>query len=241
MGKQHFGCVKSKINCERKLLEYNMALALFDLDETLIATDSDHAWGNFLITKGLVEESAYKFRNEQFFNDYKRGVLDINAYLAFSCSTLTKFSIEDLEKFHREFVSTFITPFILPKAIELIKFHRDNGDKLVVITSTNQFVAEPIVSLLGIDTIIAPEPEIKENKYTGKILGTPSFGEGKVIRVQEWILGEGRTLAGSYFYTDSHNDLPLLRIVSNPVAVDPDDILRVEARKKKWSIISLRD
>ena len=217
-----------------------MALAIFDLDETLIATDSDRAWGNFLITKGLVDESVYKFQNEQFYTDYKRGVLDINAYLAFSCSVLTKFSIQDLKKFHREFVSTFITPFLLPKAMELIKYHRLRGDRLLVITSTNQFVAEPIVSLLGIDTMIAPQLEIKENKYTGRILGIPSFGEGKVIRIKEWVRRKGETLEGSYFYTDSHNDLPLLKIVSNPIAVDPDNLLRSEAKKEKWSIISLR-
>lgn len=217
-----------------------MALAIFDLDETLIATDSDRAWGNFLITKGLVDESVYKFKNEQFYTDYKRGVLDINAYLAFSCSVLTKFSIQDLKKLHREFVATFITPFLLPKAMELIKHHRLRGDRLLVITSTNQFVAEPIVSLLGIDTIIAPQLEIKENKYTGRILGIPSFGEGKVIRIKEWVRRKGETLEGSYFYTDSHNDLPLLKIVSNPIAVDPDNLLRSEAKKEKWSIISLR-
>ena len=218
-----------------------MTLALFDLDETLIATDSDHAWGNFLITKGLVDESAYKLRNEEFFSDYKSGFLDINAYLEFSCSILTKFSIEDLAKFHKEFISTFISPFILPKAIQLIKYHRDKGDRLLVITSTNHFIAEPIVSLLGIDTVISSELEIKENRYTGKILGTPSFGEGKVARLRDWILKEHETIEGSFFYTDSHNDLPLLRVVSNPVAVDPDDILRKQARKEKWSIISLRD
>ena len=217
-----------------------MTLALFDLDETLIAIDSDHEWGNFIIRKGLVNESAYRFRNEQFFSDYKKGTLDINAYLAFTCSILTNYSIEELNEFRREFVSSFVTPFILPKGIELIKYHRDNNDRLLVITATNQFIAEPIVSLLGIDTLIAPKPEIKENHYTGRILGTPSFGEGKVNRLREWMTKEGETLDGSFFYTDSHNDLPLLRAVSNPVAVDPDDVLRAEAEKEKWLIISLK-
>ena len=217
-----------------------MTLALFDLDETLIAIDSDHEWGNFIMRKGLVNESAYRFRNEQFFSDYKKGTLDINAYLAFTCSILTNYSIEELNEFRREFVSSFVTPFILPKGIELIKYHRDNNDRLLVITATNQFIAEPIVSLLGIDTLIAPKPEIKENRYTGRILGTPSFGEGKVNRLREWMTKEGETLDGSFFYTDSHNDLPLLRAVSNPVAVDPDDVLRAEAEKEKWLIISLK-
>ena len=167
-----------------------MTLALFDLDETLIAIDSDHEWGNFIMGKGLVNESAYRLRNEKFFSDYKKGTLDINAYLAFTCSILTNYSIEELNEFRREFVSSFITPFILPKGIELIKYHRDNNDRLLVITATNQFIAEPIVSLLGIDTLIAPRPEIKENQYTGRILGTPSFGEGKLNRLHEWMTKE---------------------------------------------------
>ena len=217
-----------------------MSLAIFDLDETLISTDSDHAWGEFIVDQGLVDKTAYRETNEAFYKDYLRGELDIESYLVFCCSILSRFELSELHALRVNFVDSIIAPTILPKAVELVETHRSAGDFLMVITSTNQFITEPIVEKFGIETLIAPEPEIKNGRYTGQILDTPSYGMGKVIRLNKWLGQHPLIMEGSYFYTDSHNDLPLLRMVDNPVAVDPDNILRKEAEQSQWQIISLR-
>jgi HAD superfamily hydrolase (TIGR01490 family) len=217
-----------------------MPLAIFDLDETLIAADSDHEWGQFVIDKGLVDAKQHKKKNDDFYDQYKAGQLDIDEYLQFSCSVLTRYTIEELHRFRSEFVAQRIRPIILSKAQELVKRHRDKGDTLLVITSTIEFVTRPIVDEFGIDTLIAPDPEIVSNRYTGRIVGVPSFAAGKVTRLEQWLVDRQDSLEGSFFYSDSHNDLPLLRLVDNPVAVDPDPILRKEAEDNQWSIISLR-
>jgi len=217
-----------------------MPLAIFDLDETLIAADSDHEWGQFVVDKGLVDEKKHKKKNDDFYEQYKAGQLDIDEYLQFSCSVLTQYSIEDLHRFRAEFVEQRIRPIILDKAQALVQRHREKGDTLLVITSTIEFVTRPIVDEFGIDTLIAPDPEIVSNRYTGRIVGVPSFAEGKVTRLEQWLAGRQDSLQGSSFYSDSHNDLPLLRLVDNPVAVDPDSTLKKEAEEKQWPVISLR-
>jgi len=218
-----------------------MPLAIFDLDETLIAADSDHEWGQFVIDKGLVDAQKHKKKNDDFYEQYKAGQLDIDEYLQFSCSILTQYSIEDLHRFRSEFVAQRILPIILDKAQDLVKKHRELGDTLLVITSTIEFITRPIVDEFGIDILIAPDPEIVSNRYTGRIVGVPSFAAGKVTRLEQWLANRQDSLEGSSFYSDSHNDLPLLRLVDNPVAVDPDPILREKAEENQWPIISLRD
>lgn len=218
-----------------------MPLTIFDLDETLIAADSDHEWGQFVIDKGLVDAQKHKKKNDDFYEQYKAGQLDIDEYLQFSCSILTQYSIEDLHRFRSEFVAQRILPIILDKAQDLVKKHRELGDTLLVITSTMEFVTRPIVDEFGIDILIAPDPEIVSNRYTGRIVGVPSFAAGKVTRLEQWLANRQDSLEGSSFYSDSHNDLPLLRLVDNPVAVDPDPILREKAEENQWPIISLRD
>ena len=218
-----------------------MPLTIFDLDETLIAADSDHEWGQFVVDKGLVDAQIHKKKNDDFYALYKAGQLDIDEYLQFSCSVLTQYSIEDLHRFRSEFVAQRILPIILDKAQDLVKKHRELGDTLLVITSTIEFVTRPIVDEFGIDILIAPDPEIVSNRYTGRIVGVPSFAAGKVTRLEQWLANRQDSLEGSSFYSDSHNDLPLLRLVDNPVAVDPDPILRKKAEENQWPIISLRD
>ena len=218
-----------------------MPLTIFDLDETLIAADSDHEWGQFVVDKGLVDAQIHKKKNDDFYALYKAGQLDIDEYLQFSCSVLTQYSIEDLHRFRSEFVAQRILPIILDKAQDLVKKHRQLGDTLLVITSTIEFVTRPIVDEFGIDILIAPDPEIVSNRYTGRIVGVPSFAAGKVTRLEQWLANRQDSLEGSSFYSDSHNDLPLLRLVDNTVAVDPDPILREKAEENQWPIISLRD
>jgi HAD superfamily hydrolase (TIGR01490 family) len=218
-----------------------MPLTIFDLDETLIAADSDHEWSQFVVDKGLVDAEKHKKKSDDFYEQYKAGQLDIDEYLQFSCSILTQYSIEDLHRFRSEFVAQRILPIILDRPLDLVKKHREQGDTLLVITSTIEFITRPIVDEFGIDTLIAPDPEIVSNRYTGRIIGVPSFAAGKVTRLEEWLADRQDSLEGSSFYSDSHNDLPLLRLVDNPVAVDPDPILREQAEVNQWPIISLRD
>lgn len=218
-----------------------MALAIFDLDETLIAADSDQAWGDFVAAKGLVDAEEHKAMNNAFYEDYKQGKLDIDAYMRFSCTVLAEHDMETLEALRQEFFAERVTPMLLPRASELIERHREAGDCLIVVTATIDFVTAPIVSHLGIENLIAPVPEVREGRYTGEITGIPSFREGKVIRLKQWMSESGETLEGSYFYSDSRNDLPLLELVAHPVAVDPDPVLRAVAEERSWPIISLRD
>lgn len=219
---------------------YSVALAIFDLDETLISSDSDHEWGEFVVRKGLVDPQLHRRLNDEFYKQYKQGELDISAYLDFACSVLARFSFEELHAYRKEFMETVIEPLILPRGRQLVTHHKEAGDFLLVITSTIEFITAPIVQSLGIDTLIAPHPEIRNNRYTGNIVGTPSFAEGKVTRLKQWLEGVDLDLVGSFFYTDSHNDMPLLRLVDHPVAVDPDERLKTEAEKRQWKIISLR-
>ena len=217
-----------------------MALAIFDLDNTLIAGDSDHGWGEFLVANDKVDANHYQRMNDQFYVDYEAGCLDILAYLEFSLAPLAATSMEELAALHLKFMQQIISPLRLPKAEALIEQHRQAGDRLLVITSTNRFIVEPICQALGIDELLATDPEIIDGRYTGKIVGTPTYQEGKVERLKLWLSENNETLEGSYFYSDSINDLPLLLEVDKPVAVDPDDSLSAEAASRGWDIISLR-
>ena len=217
-----------------------MALAIFDLDNTLIAGDSDHGWGEFLVANGKVDPNHYQKMNDRFYADYEAGCLDIMAYLAFSLAPLAETSMEELAALHLKFMQQIISPLRLPKAEALIEQHRQAGDRLLVITSTNRFIVEPICQALGIDELLATDPEIIDGRYTGKIVGTPTYQEGKVERLKLWLSEQNETLEGSYFYSDSINDLPLLLEVDKPVAVDPDNSLIAEAASRGWEIISLR-
>jgi HAD superfamily hydrolase (TIGR01490 family) len=218
-----------------------MALAIFDLDNTLIAGDSDHSWGEFLIAEKRVDAQQFKHKNDQFYADYAAGNLDIFAYLEFSLHPLTKIPMTELHKLHTKFMQQVIAPMQLPKAKTLLNKHRAAGDRLLIITATNRFVIEPICQSLGVTEFLAAEPEIANGRYTGRIVGTPTYQQGKVTRLREWLQEQSETLAGSWFYSDSVNDLPLLLEVDNPVAVDPCEGLLEQAKANQWPIISLRD
>ena len=218
-----------------------MALAIFDLDNTLIAGDSDHSWGEFLVAEQRVDAQQFKKSNDQFYADYVAGSLDIFAYLEFSLRPLTEMSMAELHELHTKFMQQVIAPMQLPKAKALLQKHREAGDRLLIITATNRFVVEPICQSLGVTEFLAADPEIVNGRYTGKIVGTPTYQEGKVSRLKEWLQEQSETLADSWFYSDSANDLPLLLEVDNPVAVDPCDRLREKAEDQQWPIISLRD
>lgn len=218
-----------------------MALALFDLDNTLIAGDSDHLWGDFLVEKGAVDGDDYKRTNDQFYQDYLLGRLDILAYLRFALAALARQDMSTLNAWHAEFMNEKIRPILLPKAFDLIEQHRARGDELVIITATNDFVTRPIAVHLGIHNLIATVAEQKNGRYTGEIVGTPCYREGKVVRLQEWLDAGNQTLEEATFYSDSHNDIPLLERVTHPVAVDPDPVLSEQAAQRGWATISLRN
>ncbi|GAB2713196.1 HAD family hydrolase [Halomonas garicola] len=218
-----------------------VSLAIFDLDNTLLSIDSDHAWGEFLLEQGAVDAKAYREANERFMADYDAGTLDIDAFLAVALKPLADNTPEQLAAWHQQFMAAKVEPGILPRAEELIARHRTQGDTLLIITATNRFITDPIAERLGIDHLIAVEPEVADGRYTGRVSGTPSFREGKITRLNEWLESRSDTLDDAWFYSDSHNDLALLEMVDNPVAVDPDDTLRQIARERGWRIISLRE
>lgn len=217
-----------------------MKLAIFDLDNTLIAGDSDHAWGEFLVARGVVDKEWYQTTNDQFYADYCAGSLDIIAYSEFVFSFLAKHELQTLQTLHSEFMAEVITPMMLPKAKELIAQHRQAGDRLLIITATNRFITEPIAQAFAIPEILATEPELVAGRYTGKVLGVPCYQEGKITRFHAWLAQQNTSFSETIFYSDSHNDLPLLKTVDKPVAVDPDDKLRLFAQQQAWPIITLR-
>lgn len=218
-----------------------LTLAIFDLDNTLIGGDSDNLWGQFLCERGLVEASGFAERNEQFYRDYRRGQLDIDAYLRFALSTIAGRPRAELDSWHRDFMRSKIEPLLLPRAGQLLASHRQRGHQLLIITATNEFITRPIAERLGVSELIACEGEIVDGRYTGEPKGIPSYHAGKVTRLLQWLENRDMDLAGAWFYSDSHNDLPLLELVDNPVAVDPDDTLRARAQALGWPVISLRD
>lgn len=218
-------------------------LAIFDLDNTLINTDSDNTWPQYLMKKGVVDAEFVRIKNDKFYQDYLNGCLDIDEFLAFQLEPLSRFDKRELDAMHQEFTDEFIRPHITQMAQTLVQSHREVGDELLVISSTNEFIITPICHLFGIDNIIGTQLETGEDgRYTGRYIGTPSLKEGKITRLNEWLAARGQTLADFekvYFYSDSKNDLPLLRYVSDPVAVNPDDELAAEAAAKGWPVLYL--
>jgi HAD superfamily hydrolase (TIGR01490 family) len=217
-----------------------MSLAIFDLDNTLISDDSDHLWGAFLVEQNLVDSDDYARANSQFYADYCQGKLDINEYLVFALSFLAEHPVEKLHQWRQQFIEEKIRPLVLPAAQELVEKHRALGDTLMVITATNRFVTEPIVDLFGINTMLATEPEFIDGRYTGRYIDEPCYQQGKVSRLNAWLKNNQAPLENSTFYSDSHNDIPLLKKVTFPVAVDPDSELKQHASDHSWPIISLR-
>jgi HAD superfamily hydrolase (TIGR01490 family) len=218
-----------------------LALAIFDLDNTLLAGDSDYLWGTFLTERGIVDGEEYERENERFYREYREGRLDIYEFLRFSLRPLRDNDPEDLLRWRQEFLREKIEPIILPAARDLVRGHRDRGDTLLIITATNEFVTAPIAECLGIPNLIATVPARSGERYTGEVAGTPAFQEGKVARLETWLAQAGEGLGDSTFYSDSHNDIPLLERVDYPVAVDPDEHLERHAREHGWPLISLRD
>lgn len=217
-----------------------MALAIFDLDNTLLDGDSDYLWGQYLARQGLVDGDWYEKENQRFYDEYKAGTLDIYEFLEFSLRPLSENEPGKLNQLHQQFMDECIRPIITRASRDKIAEHDKRGDILLIITATNKFITGPIADELGIENILATDPEFIDGRYTGKVSGTPCFREGKVERLHQWLKETGLNLADSYFYSDSHNDLPLLELVSKPVAVDPDETLQQHAEMKGWEIISLK-
>lgn len=191
-----------------------MRLALFDLDNTLLAGDSDHSWGEWLCQRGLVDAAEYQARNDAFYADYVAGKLDVLAYQAFTQAILGRTEMAQLETWHSQFMQEVIEPIVLAKGEALLAEHRAAGDRLVIITATNRFVTGPIAERLGVETLIATECEMRDGRYTGQTFDVPCFQGGKVVRLQRWLDENGLDLEGASFYSDSLNDLPLLEKVS---------------------------
>lgn len=220
-----------------------MNLALFDLDNTLLAGDSDHAWGEFLCQKGIVDTQAHRARNDEFYAQYKAGTLDIYEFLSFQLAPLAAHPRAQLEAWHAEFMRDVVAPMMPTLARERVQQHLENGDLCAVVTATNAFVTAPIVRAFGIPHLIATIPAQENGEFTGQPRGTPSFREGKIVRVEAWLESLGLcwgSFEQSWFYSDSHNDLPLLEKVTHPVVVDGDDKLLAEAAQRGWPSISLR-
>ncbi len=217
-----------------------MKLALFDLDNTLLDGDSDYAWAQFLIEEGVLHADEYNAKNDYFYDRYKDGTLDIHEFLDFQLAPLARHPRAQLDAWHSAFMQRKVRPMILPRAASLIAQHSDA--LTAIVTATNRFITRPIADELGVKNLIATDIEEVGGKFTGKPRGTPTFREGKIAAVDEWLAAQGHRLEDyeSWFYSDSLNDLPLLQRVSHPVAVDPDDTLRDHAHRHQWPIITLR-
>lgn len=221
-----------------------MDLALFDLDNTLLAGDSDYEWAQFLIDRGVLDRATYEAANDRFYEQYKAGTLDIYEFLDFQLAPLARYPRAELDAWHADFMTTKIRPMIGAAARRLVAEHLGAGRLCAIVTATNSFVTAPIAREFGVPHLIATEPEARDGAFTGKVAGIPAFRAGKVARLEQWLASLGRTLTGfdaSWFYSDSHNDLPLLELVRHPVAVDPDDTLRAAAAERGWPVISLRE
>lgn len=214
-----------------------MALALFDLDNTLINGDSDYYWGLFLAEIGIVDAQSQRQAQDQFYDDYVNGVLDINEFLAFQLTPLKDNSMEDLIKWRAEYFESKIKPLMTEIRHGLVEKHRKLGDDLVIITATNTFITQPIANAFGINVLIGTKPEQNIHGFTGKVDGTPCFQAGKITKLEQWLKSYKGSLKGSYFYSDSYNDLPLLEYVETPICVTPDKHLREHAENANWQII----
>ncbi len=224
----------------RDVKEAPPGLALFDLDNTLLAGDSDYAWGQFLVEIGVVDARAYEAANERFYRQYQQGELDIHEFAAFAFRPLVDNERDQLLRWRERFMEEKIRPIMLDKGRETIEEHRQRGDQIVIISATNSFITRPIAQAFGVDHLLATEPEERDGRWTGRIAGIPCFQHGKVERLAEWLHQTGLNLDNSWFYSDSHNDIPLLEQVTHPIAVDPDDALAETARQRGWTITSFR-
>lgn len=221
-----------------------MRLSLFDLDNTLLDGDSDYAWAQYLIELGILDRGFYEAENERYYQDYLAGNLDIRAFLDFQLAPLARYPLNQLETWRADFLDRRIKPMVLQEALELVRTRVDRGDRVAIITATNAFITRPVADLFGVEHLLATEPEFLAGRYTGKTVGEPCFQAGKVARLHAWLAELGLVLGDfeqSWFFTDSRNDLPLLRVVSHPVAVRPDAALRAEAERESWPIITLKD
>ncbi|MDD5328559.1 MAG: HAD-IB family hydrolase [Sulfuricella sp.] len=220
-----------------------MKLVLFDLDNTLLAGDSDFEWAQFLIERGVLDREVYEARNQEFYDQYKAGTLDIHEFLDFQLKPLARHSRAQLDAWHHQFMREKILPIVNPKARELVKSSLESADLVAIVTATNSFVTAPIAREFGVAHLIATDPAQNGGEFTGLVAGTPCFREGKIARLDDWLAGRGLSWGSvreSWFYSDSLNDLPLLARVSRPVAVDPDPTLKAHAEKSGWPVISLR-
>ncbi|MCC5856686.1 MAG: HAD family phosphatase [Ectothiorhodospiraceae bacterium] len=217
-----------------------MTLAIFDLDNTLLAGDSDYLWGRFIVKHGLVDAEQYEATNRHFYEAYQRGELDVHAYLRFALEPLTRYPAEELHAWRALFIDEMIRPIVLKAGEELVRDHARRGHVTMIITATNRFITAPIAELFGVDHLLATTPEFRDGRYTGDFVDLPTFREGKVQALENWLEAQQDRPRQSWFYSDSHNDVPLLEQVTNPVAVDPDDTLRALARERGWPTISLR-
>lgn len=222
-----------------------MNLALFDLDHTILPLDSDYEWGQFLARIGAVDADAFAKRNAEFFAQYQAGTLDPVEYLEFALGTLAQFPRKQLDAWHDQFMQEVIRPAILPKARDLVRRHQDEGDLVAIITATNKFVTAPIAAAFGVANLIAAEPEETDaGELTGRLVGIPTSGPGKVIHTNEWLSAQGKSLRDfrlSYFYSDSQNDIPLLSAVTHPIATNPNALLKAHAQAQGWPILTLFD
>lgn len=217
-----------------------MNLALFDLDYTLLNGDSDHAWGQFLADEGIVDRDDYKKKNDEFWTQYKAGTLNVHEYLDFALSMIAGKTPEELKPLHDRYMAEKIEPMVTAAALALVAQHKD--DLCAVVTATNSFITSPVAARFGVPNLIACVAEVADGRYTGKPSGVPSFREGKVTRVEQWLASMGKKMSDFervYFYSDSLNDLPLLSVVSHPIAVNPDVTLREHALTQGWPILSL--
>ncbi len=222
-----------------------MRLTLFDLDGTLIPTDSDHAFGEFVIELGWADGTAHRRANDRFYQQYVDGVLDIAAYVDFTTGPWRDRPLEELAAARRRFVEEFARPALRESALSLVRRHQAEGDLVAIVTATNAFVTRPIADLFGVPELIATELDTDDaGRVTGAIRGQPSFRDGKIGRVQDWLAGRGLGLDDferSTFYSDSTNDLPLLERVSHPVATNPGPALEKIANERGWPILRLFD
>jgi HAD superfamily hydrolase (TIGR01490 family) len=216
-----------------------MSLVIFDLDNTLLRGDSDYLWGKYLIEKGAVDREYHQQQNDRYYQEYLNGQMDIMAFLHFQLAPLSRIPLPDLLKLREDFISDCIKPIITDEAKALVEKHRQKSDNLLIITATNDFVTRPIADLFAIDELIATNAECINGQYTGKVSGIPSYQQGKVTRLHSWLIDTDNNLRDSWFYSDSHNDLPLLKEVDNPVAVNPDPQLAAYAEQAGWQIIHL--
>ncbi len=218
-------------------------LALFDLDHTLLPIDSDYEWGQFLVRQGVVDATEHQRRNDAFFAQYNAGTLDPVEYLEFALGTLAAFDPAQLKDLQAQYMRDVIRPNIRPKALDLVRKHQDAGDLVAIITATNAFVTAPIAREFGVEHLIAARPELDERGHpTGKLAGTPTQGHGKVTHMHAWLDGLGRpfdSFTRSWFYSDSHNDIPLLSVVSHPVATNPSEKLNQHANAHGWTSLHL--